>query len=261
RASPRDFYAEAIIVPFIIFLAALHIWGRRKNRRKANVWAVVHAPVLEREFSYVGIDGVKGRAGGSSKPEEIVEAASGDEAAEGLLKEKMAQEYITYATGRQNVAFLDVKLKLYKRYNPLTLFLEMAFGFLFESIKTPKEYMEATAYAFDGREKDLVPVKSKAELDTKDSRFKGLPSSGYDACVWAVVHKEQMKALRDERYDVSLTATKDHKNLPPWASVMSESAEVTEALLTKKLVEVVEKAGDAFEYLIITDQPDDKPSK
>lgn len=122
--------------------------------------------------------------------------------------------------------------------------------------------MEITMYAFDGKEKDLVPVKSKAELDAKETRFKGLPGSGYDACVWAVVHKEYMKQLRDERYDVSLTATKDHKSLPVWASVMSESAEVTEALLTRELVEAVEKAGEeAFEYLIVTDQPVDKPLK
>ncbi|KAL8910290.1 MAG: hypothetical protein Q9171_004413 [Xanthocarpia ochracea] len=248
RTSPRDFYVEATIIPFIFVLAVLHIWGRRKNKRKAGIWIAAHAPSLDREFASVGFDKRKGLAdyGGDFS---------------GLLKEKTAQEYVTYATGRQNVAFVDLKVKLFKRYNPLTLVLEVVLSFLFETIRSPKEVMEATIYAFDGKEKDLVPVTSRAELDTKDSRFKGLPSSGYDACVWAIVHKEQMKGLRDERYDVSLTATKDHKNLPQWASVMSESAEVTEALLTKDLVEAVEKAGDAFEYLIVTDQPVDKPSK
>ncbi|KAL8735124.1 MAG: hypothetical protein Q9166_001000 [cf. Caloplaca sp. 2 TL-2023] len=246
--SPRDFYAEAFIIPFIFFLAMLHIWGRRTNKRKARVWITAHAPLLEKEFASVGFDKRKG-----------LSDYAGDFS--GLLKEKTAQEYVTYATGRQNVAFVDLNVKLFKRYNPLTLVLEMIFSFLFESIRPPKEVIEATIYAFDGKEKDLVPVKSKAELDAKESRFKGLPNSGYDACVWAVVHKEQMKGLRDERYDVSLTATRDHKNLSQWASVMSESAEVTEALLTKELIEVVQKAGDAFEYLIVTDQPVDKPLK
>lgn len=191
------------------------------------------------------------------------EDVPGKEDEEGMtLKEKTAQEYTTYASGRQNVAFAEVKVKLLKRYNPMSLAAETALSFFFESFKTPREVVEITLHAFDGKEKDLVPVKSKAELDAKESRFKGLQNSGYDACVWAVVHKEQMKRLRDERYDVSLTATKDHKSLPLWASVMSESAEVTEALLTKELVDAVEKAGEeAFEYLIVTDQPVDKPMK
>ncbi|KAL8710584.1 MAG: hypothetical protein Q9220_004808 [cf. Caloplaca sp. 1 TL-2023] len=259
RTSPRDFYAEAIIIPFIFLLAGLHIWGRRKNKRKASAWASAHAKVLEREFASVG---VTGNSAASKEDEEnngvVAPAAS---VVEGILKEKAANEYITYASGRQNVAFLDIKLKLLKRYNPLSLVIETFLGFFFESIKAPKESMEATIYAFDGRERDMVPPKSKAELEAKDSRFKGLQNSGYDACVWAVVHKEQMKQLRDERYDVSITATKDHAKLPMWASVMSESAEVTEALLTKELVAAIDEAGDAFEYLIVTDQPVDKPSK
>lgn len=211
------------------------------------MWTAVHAPILDREFASVGF-GVDGKA-----------RSEGGEGA--VLKEKAANEFTTYTTGRQNVAFVDFKIKLLKRYNPLSLILETIISFFFESMRAPQERLEATAYAFDGREKDLVPVRSKAELDAKESRFKGLPNSGYDACVWAVVHKEQMKSLRDERYDVSLTATKDHKNLPQWASVMSESAEITEALLTKELAGAVDKAGDAFEYLIVSDQPIDKPTK
>ncbi|KAI4138193.1 MAG: hypothetical protein L6R39_006915 [Caloplaca ligustica] len=263
RASPSDFKVEAFIIPFIIVLAALHIWGRRKNRRKANVWAVTHIPVLEKEFASVGFGKTaKERLGRTSTSEEVPGAGDREFSAEGLLKEKTAQEYTTYATGRANVAHADVRIRLFKRYNPLTLALESAASFLFESVRAPKESMEITLETFDGKEKDLVPVKSKAELDAKESRFKGLQNSSYDACVWAVVHKEQMKGLRDERYDVSLTSTKDHKMLPVWASVMSESAEVTEALLTKELVECIEKAGeDAFEYLIVTDQPIDKPLK
>lgn len=263
RTSPSDFKNEAVIIPFIILLAAVHIWGRRKNKRKANAWAAAHIPVLEREFASVGFGkSVKEQLGRDSQSDEVPGAGDRDITAESLIKETTAQEYTTYATGRQNVAFADVRIKLFKRYNPMTLAMEMILGFLFESMRAPKENMEITVHAFDGKEKDLVPVKSKAELDAKDSRFKGLQNSGYDACVWAVVHKEQMKGLRDERYDVSLTATKDHKSLPTWASVMSESAEVTETLLTKELIECLEKAGEeAFEYLIVTDQPIDKPSK
>jgi hypothetical protein len=68
-----------------------------------------------------------------------------------------------------------------------------------------------------------------------------------------------MKDLREERYDVSITFTKDHAKLPNWATVMSESAEITNALLTDELVDAINKAGDLFDYLIITDQPVEKP--
>jgi hypothetical protein len=40
---------------------------------------------------------------------------------------------------------------------------------------------------------------------------------------------------------------------------MSESAEVTESLLTPDLVKAIHDAGDAFEALIVTDQPMDQP--
>jgi hypothetical protein len=69
-----------------------------------------------------------------------------------------------------------------------------------------------------------------------------------------------MQAIRDERYDASITFTKDNAKLPAWLTVMSESAEITEALLTPELVKAAEKAGELLEYLLITDQPVDKPT-
>ena len=177
-----------------------------------------------------------------------------------LLKEKTAAEYHGYATGRQNVAFLDIKIALYKRYNPATLMVEAAMGFFFDSVPMPEEKITATMYAFDGREGETVPAKSQEQLDAIQAQAK-TKSSVYDPFVWAVVHKEQMRSLRDSRYDLSLTSTKDNAKLPVFATVMSESAEITDLLLTPELIKAVETAGDAFEALIITDQPLDKPSR
>jgi hypothetical protein len=210
-----------------------------------------HGPILQNEFAVVGFGGRRSALDGvdTSKPIEITPE---------LLKEKTAQEFSTYATGRQNVAFMDIKLSLFKRYNPVTLVLEYIMSFFFESIRPPTERMEATIYAFDGKEKDLVPRPSQAE---SDALTKGNPSS-YDQFVWAIVNKDIMKGLRDDRYDISLTVTKDHPKLPSWATIMSESAEVTDVLLTESLIKAVEEAGDAsFEHLIVTDQPVDKPQK
>ena len=70
-----------------------------------------------------------------------------------------------------------------------------------------------------------------------------------------------MKQLRDDRYDLSLTATRDNPKLPDWATIMTESAEITDIMLTKDLVKAIEETGEDLEALIITDQPIDAPKK
>ena len=262
RTSPSDFYAEAIILPFVVLVIGLHLWGRRTNKRKAKGWISAHAPVLEKEYASIGFGGKNAPTVDDVQSSGLAKALESDDLVipQEFLKEKTAQEYVTYATGRQNVAFTDINVKLFKRYNPATLILEFIVGFLFETFQTPMERMEATSYAFDGREKDLVPARSQQQLEAIEAQAK-TKSSVYDQFVFAVVHKDLMRRIRDDRYDISLTSTKDHAKLPIWATTMSESAEVTEKLLTADLVKAVESAGDAFEYLVVTDQPLDKPSK
>ena len=218
--------------------------------------------MLEKEYASIGFGGKNAPTVDDVQSSGLAKALESDDLVipQEFLKEKTAQEYVTYATGRQNVAFTDINVKLFKRYNPATLILEFIVGFLFESFQIPAERMEATSYAFDGREKDLVPARSQPQLEAIEAQAKS-KSSVYDQFVFAVVHKDLMRKIRDDRYDISLTSTKDHAKLPVWATTMSESAEVTEKLLTADLVKAVESAGDAFEYLVVTDQPLDKPSK
>ncbi|KAI0911475.1 hypothetical protein F4824DRAFT_7972 [Ustulina deusta] len=238
RHSLGEFRNEGLILSVIAIIWTLHFFGSRLNRAKSKAWAKAHTPLLTSEFALVGF-------GGSSISEDESDK---------LLKEKSLFEYASYATGRQNVAFMDVKLSLMKRFNPLVLFPEFIISFFFESFPTPEDSLGATIYPFDGREAQIVPgIPGAAELRSKDSK------STYDGFVWAIVNKNQMKELREERYDVSITFTKDHPKLPIWTTVMSESAEITSALLTDELVEAVKKAGDLFNYLIITDQPSEKP--
>lgn len=155
------------------------------------------------------------------------------------------------------MACLDIKISLLKRYNPMALIAEQTLGFLFESMPAPKERMEATLLAFDGAESGMVPARTGGVAAEKPTPSK----STYDGFVWAVVHKDYMGTLREGRYDLSLTSTKDHAKLPQWATVMSESAEITDAMLTPELVDAVTKAGDSFEALVVSDQPIDAPRK
>lgn len=255
RASPRDFYQEGIVLPFVLLIFGFHLWGRRKNRSKAKSWIRAHGTALEKEYAVVGFGGRKAPAADGQQTSAVADALALDKIPQTLLKEKTAQEFVTYATGRQNVAFVDIKLTLYKRYNPAVLLVEWIMSFFLDSVRPPTERMEATAYAFDGKERDLVPKQKGQEQEIR------VPQSSYDNFVWAVVHKEAMRNLRDDRYDISLTTTKDHAKLPAWATTMSENAEITDFFLTPELIKAIETAGDAFEYLVVTDQPLDKPLK
>ncbi|KAI1844034.1 hypothetical protein JX266_009707 [Neoarthrinium moseri] len=239
RHSLSEFKAEGVILAVIAVIFTLHFIGSRLNKSKAKAWIKAHAPTLTSEFALTGFDGVPGA---EKQPEK-------------LLKQKSLFEYSTYATGRQNIAFVDVILTLKKRFNPLMTTAETILGFFMDSFGAPADYVEATIYPFDGKEASIAPnLPGASELRGKDAK------STYDGFVWAVVNKDHMKKLRDDRYDLSITFTKDNAKLPAWLTVMSESAEITDALLTKDLAAAVEKAGDLFEALIVTDQPLERPT-
>ncbi|KAF1943879.1 DUF1682-domain-containing protein [Clathrospora elynae] len=236
RTTIDDFKLEMYILPFLIALIAVHVWGTKRNRSKAKGWMKAHAPVLTHEFAQVGYTRPQG------------EEASVDN----MLKEKKADEYETYATGRQNIAFVDFKLTLAKRFNPFMRLGEHLIPLFLESFPPPAERLEATAYVFDGQE-------TKIALTYGQGDAKKVPNSTFDGFVFAVVHKDVMKRLRDDRYDLSLTTTRDNAKLPVWTTVMSESAEVTDMLLTPELIKAVNDAGDDFEALIVSDQPTNSP--
>ncbi|KAF2748189.1 DUF1682-domain-containing protein [Sporormia fimetaria CBS 119925] len=242
RTTLNDFKMEMYIIPFIFVVMAVHLFGTKKNRRRAAQWAKVHAPVLQQEFAQVGYLRPQG---GSQELADV----------DTVLREKKADEYTTYATGRANVAFVDFKLTLLKRFNPLMIAGETLVGLFVESMPAPQERLEATAYVFDGKESQVVPKLGQGE------DRKSVANSTFDGFVFAVVHKDLMKRMRDERYDLSLTSTKDHPKLPIWTTVMSESAEITEKMLTPELIKAIQDAGDKFEALVVTDQPIDHPMK
>jgi len=234
RTSPADFQLEMYILPFLLAIILVHVWGTRANRAKAKAWAKTHAPVLSQEFTQVGY--------------QLGEAAQDD----GILRETKADEFQTYATGRQNVAFIDFKITLLKRFNPFMLIGEYLIPLFFESVSSPAERMEATAYVFDGAEAKHAPAYLSGDA-------KKVTNSSFDGFVFAIVHKDIMKRMRQDRYDISLTTTRDHAKLPVWTAVMSESAEITDMFLTPELVKAVHDAGDDFEALIVSDQPIDQP--
>ncbi|KAK1063399.1 hypothetical protein LTR12_007458 [Friedmanniomyces endolithicus] len=257
RTTLADFYQELVLLPILVLVVLVNLWGSRANRQRAKEWAATHLPMLESEFASIGFSGKRSSKLGLKDEAESSELAKtlvgSTDVPDDMMREKSKDTYITYATGRQNVAWLDIKLTLYPRYNPFKWFFEAAGSFFLDSMPMPVERMEAIAYCFDGKEKAMVSQTPSQGVGSKEST--------YDGFVWAVVHKDKMKQLREDRYDLSLTTTKDHPKLPIWTTVMSESAEVTDALLTPEMIKAVTDAGEDLEALIVSDQPMDAPKK
>ncbi|EFX03704.1 duf1682 domain containing protein [Grosmannia clavigera kw1407] len=252
RYTLNDFRNEGLIFVVMAVVFTVHLIGSRRNRSKAHAWFRAHAKLLTSEFALVGFGSAPHPMTDlADEAAAVEELAKKTEAADPktLMKENSLFEYATYATGRQNVAFVDVKLELVKRFNPFVTFAESILSFFIDSVTAPTDVLSATLYSFDGKEALTVPRYSAV----------GVGKSTYDGFVWAIVNKERMKGVRDERFDVSLTFTKDNAKLPAWLTVMSESAEITDALLTPELIQAVEAAGEDLDYIIISDQPVIKP--
>lgn len=239
RYTLEDFRVEGYILGIVAVIFVFHIIGSRRNKAKAKAWIRAHAPILRSEFSSVGFNGVP------CNPDDEDDGSS-------LIREKSLFQYETYATGRANVAFADINITLTKRFNPILTLIETVLGTFLDTARVPRDAVDATVYPFDGREAKIVPSIAGSEVKVAKSTFDGF--------VWAIVHKERMQRLRDDRYDASLTVTKDNPKLPSWLAVMTENAEITNTFLTPELIDAVTKAGDNFEFLIITDQPIDKPT-
>jgi hypothetical protein len=57
-----------------------------------------------------------------------------------------------------NVAWVDLKLHLHRRYDPFSTIGEYIVRVFFESYSAPTKKMETTLISFGGREEKLVPV-------------------------------------------------------------------------------------------------------
>lgn len=117
-------------------------------------------------------------------------------------------------------------------------------AFFLDSLPPPADSAVITISPFDGQ-----------DIGKQGGGY----NSKFDNFVWALVNKRDMKRWRDERYDLSLTTTKDWEGLPDWLAVMSESKEIGDTVLFKELKEAVKDCQDVLDYLIVTDQPVDKP--
>ncbi|KAK6512323.1 hypothetical protein TWF481_001211 [Arthrobotrys musiformis] len=240
RVSPKDFITEYFIIGFLTIMVSWHFVGVSVNRKIAKNWILKNVPLLQREYARVGFQRTLTT---TEEAKEDVAAGKFVGNEKDLIREESSQEFVHYTSGRMNVLSTVFNIKLKGRGNPFLWCFEIVTSFFMDAFAAPSDTVTITTYTSDGA----------------DASKTGGHNSKYDGFVWGVVNKKAMATHRSARYDLSLTKTVDTPKLPSWLTVMTESAEVTDIMLTKELIAAIEKVGQGFQYLAVTDQPIDKP--
>ncbi|KAK9457212.1 hypothetical protein V1511DRAFT_156372 [Dipodascopsis uninucleata] len=222
RLTVYNWTNELVFTGVILAFVASHFIGNHFNKKAAQKWIKSHVEVLRNQFYQVGF-----------KDNSAVEDPRAIPLSE-YLKCKGPIEYVTYASGRLNIALLHGRMTLMTRHNFIMLVIDMVMSF-FLNYDQPHDKIEYF----------IIPTDSD--------------KSSYDNFVFAIVSKEVMKRVREENYDLSLTRTVDHPKLPFSLTVMSEAAEITDNLLTTEMIEALKKAPQLLEYFVISDLPTEKP--
>lgn len=151
-------------------------------------------------------------------------------------------DFFSFSTGRRNIASLHTIFQLKPRHDPLQLLWQFARG-------------------------NLIDLQYRPE-DIVELEFKLADNVSLDNFVWAIVHKNQLQKIKDERWDLTFTRTTENPALPPTLSFMSEFADVTETLLKPigpfSLSNVFKADAPFLPYfrsLSITDQPRYRPAR
>ncbi|QRW01797.1 endoplasmic reticulum membrane protein [Ceratobasidium sp. AG-Ba] len=109
-------------------------------------------------------------------------------------------------------------------------------------------------------------------LGTIFSKYSSKRPTGHGGAGWrgkrlclGCVAKNEMQALRKQRWDVSFTKTTDNAAVAPTLSVMAEVADITDVLLKSPSGQALAKVLNDpsvvkhLKYLLITDQPAERP--
>ncbi|KAF9485337.1 DUF1682-domain-containing protein [Pholiota conissans] len=159
--------------------------------------------------------------------------------AKGGLTHDGYSDIFNFSTGRRNIASLHTIFTLRPRHD----FVQWAFQV--------------------GR--TFVDLQYRP-LDDIQLDFKLASGALNDNFVWAVVAKDELLSVTDNRWDLTFPRTTENPALPSTLVVMSEFADVTENLLKPlgnfSLLKVLSdpKILPYFRSLSITDQPRDRPA-
>ncbi|KAJ7908343.1 hypothetical protein B0H13DRAFT_2017186 [Mycena leptocephala] len=146
-------------------------------------------------------------------------------------------DFFNFSTGRRNVASLHIIFALRPRHD----FFQWAF-------QTLRTFVD-------------LQYRPKDDLQLDFKLFPGVLAHDF---VWGVVSKDELLAVKNDRWDLTWTKTTENSAVPSKFSVMSEFADVTDGVLKAfPLAKFLEdpKIAPYFRSLSITDQPRERPAK
>ncbi|EGW32947.1 uncharacterized protein SPAPADRAFT_60286 [Spathaspora passalidarum NRRL Y-27907] len=208
RIAIRNWSLEIVTVSFIFSFIAIYKLGDLYNQSKATTFLKGISPVLKKHFYQVGVTGDK------------------------LYVKDSAENFSSYATGRTNIAKVDIKISLQPRQNLFVWILEYVLGFFTGSVKIPTDKAEITI----------------------------TPSVQYDNFIVAIVSKLGMNDARKFNYFLSLCKTNDSTNLPESFVYMSEANEFQDKFSIPELNKALTLQSASFvKFIAATDQPVERP--
>ncbi|KAF4574585.1 hypothetical protein EYR40_005670 [Pleurotus pulmonarius] len=151
------------------------------------------------------------------------------------LKSDGYSDFFNFSTGRRAVTSLHTIFTLRPRHDLLQMLYQIGWGLVEVQTTYP----------------DDLQLDFKLNDGTLESGF-----------VWAVVKKDELRTIRDARWDLTFTKTTENPALPAQFSIMAEQADITETILkTTTLVQLLKDPAilPYFRSLTITDQPRERP--
>ncbi|ODV80188.1 DUF1682-domain-containing protein [Suhomyces tanzawaensis NRRL Y-17324] len=151
-----------------------------------------------------------------------------------LYVKDSSENYSSYATGRANIAKVDLTFRLVPRHNIFVWILETVMSFFTENIYAPVDKVEIV----------ITPSKDVQ----------------YENFIAAIVSKIGMNDFRKFNYYLSLTKTSDSANLPESFVYMGEANEFQDKITTPELKQALSvQAASFLNYVAFTDQPVERP--
>lgn len=212
RVKLGNWQIEKFTTLFIIIFVALFKLGDFYNQYLATTYLKSLSTVFKKNFFQYGVN------------------------KDSLYIKDSSEDYSSYATGRINIAQVNITLRLKPRQNLFIWIMETLLSFFTESVHYPTDKATIT-----------ITPSSDAE---------------YDNFICAIVSKFGMNEMRRLNYFLSLTRTTDSPKLPQSFVFMSEANELLENILTDELKgSLTVKAASYLNYIAFTDQPIEKPEK
>lgn len=248
RHQPSEFYMELALLALLAAYALAFAAGNGASEGVAKLTFGQLYRRLREEFAVLGLHA--DTAIGQSSSADSQGIAQGQVQGRAPLSKDGNDRFLSYATGRRGIDGLHISITTLPRHDLLLGYaFKLGYGMLF----------------------DTRSMADRLELTLQ------LPAASLEqGFVWAVVNKEVMRKQRLFDWDLGFTKTLDLPNVLPREFVcMAEIAECTEKLLPSNtpnatagagagatpagIAELVRAAGDALEYLIISDLPSEQP--